>query len=135
MAIQQQQIQQPVEQQWQPQFDKAQTRRLTKVYKESPARFKEQDLEEIRRHAQYYNVPFYEGEFSLYGAIKQAAGGLLEGFTTLRTVDPPDNEYEAIARNLGHLVGFVPGILSGPLKSIGLVNSAKALAGVKSVKS
>ena len=32
----------------------------------------------------------------------------------------PDNEYENIARSLGHLVGFAPGILSAPLKAVGL---------------
>ena len=98
MAIQQQQIQQPQQQQqeWQPRFDKVQTRRLIDAYSDSPSRFQGQDLESIRRHAQYYNVPFYEGDFSIWEAIKQAGGGLVEGFTTLRVADHPDNEYEAI---------------------------------------
>jgi len=142
VAIQQQQIQQPQQQQqeWQPQFDKVQTRRLIDAYSDSPSRFQGQDLESIRRHAQYYNVPFYEGDFSIWEAIKQAGGGLVEGFTTLRVADHPDNEYEAIARNLGHLVGFVPGILSGPFKGLAALTGAKSLlkasqavTGIKSI--
>ena len=142
MAIQQQQIQQPQpqQQQWQPQFDKAQTRRLTKAYSETPSRFQGQDLEEIRRHAQYHNVPFYEGDLSIWEAITQAGGGLVEGFTTLRVSDHPDNEYEAIDRNLRHVIGFVPGILSGPLKGLAALTGARTLAkasqavsGIKSV--
>ena len=126
MAIQQAQLQQgqpqqPVEQQWQPSYSNEETRRLIKVHDQSPATFNEQQLESLREHAQYHNVPFYEGEFSILEALSQAGSGFLEGFTTLRTGEHPDNEYEAVARNLGHLVGFVPGILSGPLKALGLM--------------
>jgi len=60
-------------------------------------------------------------------AIKQAGGGFLSGFTAsisselgLDVKDAPDNEYEAIARKMGELAGFAPGILSAPLKTIGL---------------
>ena len=130
MAIQQQQINQ--EQTWQPTYTNEQTRRLISLYQKSPGRFKEEQLQQIRDHAGYHNLAFYEGEFSIGEAIKQAGAGVLEGFTTLRTADHPDNEYEAIARNIGHLVGFVPGILSGPLKALGLVRQAQAVAGIKS---
>ena len=130
MAVQQQIAQ---EQTWEPSYDNEQTRRLISLYQKSPTRFKEDQLNQIREHAQYHNVPFYEGEFSVLEAVQQAGAGLLEGFTTLRTGDHPDNEYEAIARNIGHLVGFVPGIAATPLKALGLVKSARALAGLKSV--
>lgn len=131
MAIQQQQINQ--EQTWQPTYDNKQTRRLISLYQKVPSRFKEDQLNQIREHAQYHNLPFYEGEFSVFEAIKQAGSGVIEGFTTLRTGEHPDNEYEAIARNIGHLVGFVPGILSGPLKAVGLARQAQAIAGFKSI--
>ena len=131
MAVQQQQIAQ--EQTWEPTYDNEQTRRLISLHKESPGRFKEDQLAQIRQHANYHNISFYEGDFSILEAVQQAGAGLLEGFTTLRVGDHPDNEYEAIARNVGHLVGFVPGILSGPLKALGLVKAARATAGIKSV--
>ena len=130
MAVQEQP--QP-QQQWEPTYDNEQTRRLISLHKESPGRFKEDQLAQIRQHANYHNISFYEGDFSILEAVQQAGAGLLEGFTTLRVGDHPDNEYEAIARNIGHLVGFVPGILSGPLKALGLVRAANAAAGIKSV--
>jgi hypothetical protein len=128
-----QQPEQPPEQQFQPTLDAEKTRRWIKVYQETPSKVSEEQLEDLRKHAQYHNVPFYEGDFSIMEAIKQAGGGFIEGFTTLRVADPPDNEYEAVARSLGHLIGFVPGILSGPLKSIGLIKQANQMAGLKSI--
>ena len=129
MAVQQQINQ---EQTWEPSYNNKQTRRLIELYQKSPGRFKEDQLEQIRQHAQYHNISFYEGEFSILEAVQQAGAGLLEGFTTLRTGEHPDNEYEAIARNIGHLVGFVPGIAVTPLKALGAVKAAKAVAGIKS---
>ena len=135
-------VQEQPQQQWEPSYNLEQTRRLIKVYQDSPGKFKESDLEQIRQHAQYHNTSFYEGEFSILEAIQQAGHGLLEGFTTLRTGEHPDNEYEAIARNVGHLVGFVPGILSGPLKALGIMRAAqggsavaKTLVGASQLKS
>ena len=121
MAVQQQM---QAQQQWQPTYTNEQTRRLVKSYQSNPSLLKDR-LESIRQHAQYHNVPFYEGEFSVLEAIQQAGAGLVEGFTTLRVGEHPDNEYEAIARNIGHLVGFVPGILSGPLKALGVMKAAQ----------
>lgn len=133
-----QQPQQPVEQQFNPTYTEKQIRSIVSLYKKNPAAYAS-SLDSIRQHAQYYNVPFYEGDFSILEAVKQAGAGFIEGFTTLNiSPDHPDNEYEAVARNLGHLVGFAPGILSGPLGWAGkiansktLLNSAKAVAGVK----
>tara|TARA_R100000988_G_scaffold19136_1_gene9407 strand:+ start:1517 stop:11284 length:9768 start_codon:yes stop_codon:yes gene_type:complete len=129
VAIPQQQIpQQQVnqqQQQWQPTYDAKRTRELIKAYDRTPQRFQEQQLDELRNHAMYHNVPFYEGDFSILEALQQAGGGFIEGFTTLRIADPPDNEYEAVARNIGHLAGFVPGILSSPLKALGVMKAAQ----------
>ena len=129
MAIPQQQIpQQQInqqQQQWQPTYDAQRTRELIKAYDRTPHRFQEQQLDELRNHAMYHNVPFYEGDFSILEALQQAGGGFIEGFTTLRIADPPDNEYEAVARNIGHLAGFVPGILSSPLKALGVMKAAE----------
>jgi hypothetical protein len=129
VAIQQQQQQQH---EWAPRFDYNQTRKLVKAYDSNPNII---PIEELRQHAAYHNVPFYEGDFSLYDAIKQLAGGFTEGFTTLKVVDPPDNEYEAIFRNIGHLAGFAPGIIAGPAKALRLTGLAKAATalGEKSV--
>ena len=123
MAIQQQQQPQQQQEQWTPRFDSSQTRKLVKAYKSNPNIV---PIEELRQHASYHNVPFYEGDFSLYDSIKQLAGGFAEGFTTLKVTDPPDNEYEAIFRNIGHLAGFAPGIMAGPAKFLRLHSLARA---------
>ena len=69
MALQQQQ---PPEQQWSPTLNEEQPRALVKNYRNSPSFY---DVEQIRTHAQHYNVPFYEGEFGILDAIKQAGTG------------------------------------------------------------
>ena len=116
--------------QWAPTFNEQQTRTFINAYKKTPNRF---DIEVLRNHAAYYNVPFYEGDFSILDAIKQAGGGFIEGFTTLKTIDPPDNEWEAVFRSVGHLAGFAPGILAGPAKFLGARGAAKFLAGKKGI--
>ena len=114
-------------QQFTPEFNSSATKRAIKFYKNNRKRVSPEELNKIRQHAQYHNIPFYEGDFSIVDAITQAAGGLLEGFTTLNVVDAPDNEYEAIARNIGHLIGFAPGILGGPVAAL------KPILGIKKV--
>ena len=104
MAVQQQQKEQPQEPQFQPQYDSKTTRRIISQYKEGT--LSEEQLESLRQHAQYHNLPFYEGEFSIFEAIKQAGTGFLEGFTTLRTGSHPDNAYTSVARSIGHLAGL-----------------------------
>ena len=119
--------------QFQPTLDKKATIRLANQYKSNPTGFNPQILESIQNHAAYHQVPFYPGDFNFGEAVMQFGKGFASGFTTLETGDHPDNEYENIARSLGHLVGFAPGILSAPLKALGAVNLAKGLSKVKSV--
>jgi len=113
---------------FQPSLSEQQTRQYADDLKKFPQYYNEQQKEGLRAHASYYNVPLYEGEFDLVDAVKQLAGGVVEGFTTVNFVDPPDNEYEAIIRNIGHLAGFAPGIASGPLKAIGAKGLAQTAA-------
>ena len=118
---------------FQPTISKEQLTSLTKAYKKTPNLFDEQSKDKLRKHAIYYNVPFYEGDFSITDALKQFGGGFIEGFTTLSPIDHPDNEYEAIARNVGHLLGFAPNMLAKPLKLLGLSRAANAIGGVRSI--
>ena len=77
--------------QFQPRLSSIQTRQVIDGYKRNPSRYNEELLEDLRQHAYYHNIPFYEGDFSIIDAVKQAGGGFIEGFTTLKVVDPPDN--------------------------------------------
>lgn len=122
-----QQLPEEQQEQFQPSWDENTTRTLIKQYKNSPSLYTEQ-LDAIRQHANYHNVPFYEGEFDMLDAIQQAGAGFVEGFTTMHIAEPADNEYEQIFRNLGHLAGFAPGIISGPAKLLGLRKLTKAAA-------
>ena len=103
---------------FQPQWDEKTLRQLIKRYDQNPSTYPEHFKTSLRQHAQYHNVPFYEGDFEIMDAIKDFGSGFLEGFTTAKVGDTPDNEYEAIFKNLGHLAGFAPGILSAPLGAI-----------------
>ena len=131
MAQPQQIAEQQQQQQFAPTFDKNQTRDYIKLYGKSPNRFNPQFLDSIRQHAQYHNVPFYEGDFSIMEAIKHAGSGFIEGFTTLNLYkEQPDNQWEAIAKNIGHLVGFAPGIVASPLNKLGILTKSSKLLGI-----
>ena len=114
---------------FQPQWDEKTLRQLIKRYDQNPSTYPEHFKTSLRQHAQYHNVPFYEGDFSIADAMSDFGAGFFEGFTTLHTGEAPDNEYEAIFRNLGHLAGFAPGIIGAPL---GAAAKASAKLGLKS---
>jgi len=117
----------PVPEGWQPRFTEEQTRSYLEQYKGRAHLLTEEQQGELQAHAEAYQVPFYTGDFSLLDAVKQAGYGFFQGFTTLRSGDAPDNEFEAVARNIGHLAGFAPGILSGPLRAAGLATKSRML--------
>jgi len=118
---------------WQPQYNERATRRLLEKYKGRAHKLSEEQQQTLQNHAEAYNLPYYTGDFSLLDAIGQAGAGFIEGFTTLNIADYPDNEYEQIARNLGHLAGFAPGIMSKPAALLGARGFAKAAANMKSI--
>ncbi len=122
-----------VEENFTPQYAEPALKQIIQTYKNNPAAFNQEQKDRIKKHAYYYNVPFYEGDFDIVDALKQLGGGLMEGFTTLNVVDHPDNEYEAVIRNVGHLIGFAPNLLAKPLKLLNLGNQARAVAGIRSI--
>ena len=131
--VEQQVAQEGQEQQFNPQLDSNQTKQLIESYKANPKSFNEQSLGQLQEHANYHQIAFYPGDFNFGEAIMQFGKGFASGFTTLETGDHPDNEYENIARSLGHLAGFAPGIMATPLKMLGLAGTAARVAKVKSV--
>lgn len=118
------------EEQWKPSWTEEQLNQNIKLYKSSPQAFTEQAVQQMKNHAAHYNKPFYEGDFSITEALGQFGKGFIGGFTTFDVGEHPDNEYEAIARNLGHLIGFVPAMASPLFKGVGL---AAQVAKIKSV--
>ena len=121
----------PLPQQFNPYIPQEELAKALAQYKQTPHQFSEEDVKALKDHAGYYNVPFAENEESnqgrIGGLISQLGKGFTEGFTTFDVFDgKPRDEYEAIARNIGHLAGFVGFIPSAPFKLLGLKPLAEA---------
>ena len=119
-----------------PSLSPQQVRDYKRLYDQQPDKFNDQTLEALQQHAEYYKLPFAESNESFMGKVgsvmKQAGQGFFEGFTTFKTGDPPKDDTEAIARNIGHLAGFVGYVPAAPLKLMGahrLAEAAKAIKG------
>ena len=122
-----------VPQGFRPSLSPAQVRNYRYLYERQPERFDENTLKAVQHHAEYYNLPFAESNKSFAGRIggimKQAGAGLIEGFTTFNVSDdPPDDDAEAIARNIGHLAGFV-GYIPTFGRTGGVAKAIQALKG------
>ena len=121
---------------FQPIIDQQTTKQLVNYYKYYPQEFDEDKLQQVELHAQHYRIPFArndkDNKVTVAGLVKQAGAGFGEGFSTFKMGEDPKNEWEAIARNVGHLAGFV-GFLPVPAGAIGkagyLANAARALKG------
>ena len=93
-----------VPQGFRPSLSPQQIKDYRRLYEQQPDKFDDQTVEAIQQHAEYYRLPFAENDNSALGKVgnlmKQAGSGFAEGFTTLRTGEPPKDDYEAIARNI-----------------------------------
>ena len=101
-----------VPQGFRPNLSPSQVREYRQLYERQPDRFDDNTVQAIEAHAEYYNLPFAQSNKSFTnrvgGVMKQAGAGFMEGLTTFNlSDDPPDDDAEAIARNVGHLAGFV----------------------------
>ena len=124
-------------QEFKPSLSPRQVKDYRRLYEQKPDQFDEKTVQALEQHAEYYKLPFAKSSDSFLGdvgnIIGQAAKGFGEGFTTLDMGgDPPKGDAEAIARNLGHLAGFVGYIPAKPFKLMRmhrLAEAAKALKG------
>lgn len=109
---------------WEPSLDEKAVRDAVWNYTTNPSALdvNEDSIRDLETHASYYNVPFARSEEHqsnlIAKIVKQAALGWSEGFTTLVPEklgygDEPIDTAEGIARNLGHLAGFVGYIPGG----------------------
>ena len=124
-----------VPQGFRPSLSPQQVKDYRRLYEQQPDRFDDQTIQALEQHAEYYKLPFAESSESFGGKVgevmKQAGQGFFEGFTTFRTGDPPKDDAEAIARNIGHLAGFVGYVPSMPFKLMGAKRLAEAAKAVK----
>ena len=121
----------PLPQQFNPYIPQEELTKALAQYKQTPHQFSDEDVKALKDHAGYYNVPFAEDEernqSRIGGLLSQIGKGFTEGFTTFDVFKgKPRDEYEAIARNIGHLAGFVGFIPSAPFKLLGLKPLAEA---------
>jgi len=108
---------------WQPSFSKKQTQDYIKAYKQDARQFNPPMLRLVTKHAKHHRIPFAynaaDNEASLQSIIGNFSTSLVEGFTTAKiSNNPPTNTADAIAKNLGHLAGFIgyiPVIGKGPI--------------------
>jgi len=99
----------------------------------NPELFNEEDTVELTRMVASAGLPYKSGDkdFSIGDTTGQLLQGFVQGFTTLEVGSNPENDYEYVARNLGHLLGFigiVPGVGSlGKLGASALIRSSMVI--------
>ena len=115
------------QQQFQPLWTKEQLKQFTTMYEGRGHLLSPEHKQKIEQHSSYYNVPFYEGEGDIMSSIHKFGQGFLEGFSAniYKAGDEPQSQAEAMAKNIGHLVGFAPGILSKPFRLLGKGNATR----------
>ena len=116
---------------WEPKANREQTRETVLKYRNQSNLWddKDDELKELEKHAQYHRIPFARSDEhqdnAIMSAFKQFGEGWAEGFSAniYEGGDEPESTPEAIARNLGHLAGFVGYIPGGKFsKTIKAIN-------------
>ena len=93
--------------------------RYISIYNQNPYYFNDNQLDEIEQASKEYGVPFQRNmdaeESKQDNLLSQFFSGMVEGFTTLGWEEEPTSEAGQIINSVGHLIGFAPAIVSGPL--------------------
>jgi len=107
--------------------------RYVSLYNQNPYYFDDDQVDELERVSKELDIPFKRnmdveeekqgGELS--SLVNQFASGAVEGFSTLGWSDDPVTPSEQIAHSMGHLIGFVPGIIGAPLLKGTMLASSK----------
>ena len=99
-------------------YEAYKVRELVTAYRSDPTMFTDDQLDQLEALAYDNGINFkrINSEFNLNRAVRQAFAGAVEGFTTFDLMsEKPRNTGEAIFRQIGHLVGFAPGIAKAPI--------------------
>ena len=114
-----------------PFVDEGTIKGLIQHYKNDPKPFSEDKLKTLELHAQHYKLPFARSDADQHGRVsgilQQAGAGFWSGFTTFNVGEEPRDEWEGIARSIGHLAGFVGFIPSIPKKILATLPKASKL--------
>jgi len=92
---------------------------LLSLYESNPLAFTDDNVDELERLSSEAGFRFQRNmdaeESKIGGVINQALSGFAEGFTLFGWADEPRTMAEKLANRIGHLAGFAPSILAGPL--------------------
>lgn len=83
---------------------------LRDLYNTNPSVFSSESKDFLQNRLANAGLSFDpndQSDFSLSRTVLQFLGGTAQGFTTIPVGDDPRNDAEQIARNIGHLLGFV----------------------------
>ena len=123
-----------VPQGFQPTLDQATVQNYIKLYQQKPEGISDEELKMLENHAEFYHIPFAEDEGAhqgrIAGLIGQLGAGFGSGFSTFNMGRAPKDEWESIARNVGHLAGFV-GLVPIPMK---IARMSKLAMGLKKLQ-
>ena len=107
-----------------PRMNRNLTEQYLKYYMKEPERFNPTQVQFLKQHAAYYQLPFREVtedevHFNLFRALRYLGEGWLQGFTTLKIGEQaPPNPWERVARAVGQAAGYAGYLLPiGPLKA------------------
>ena len=91
------------------------------AYNIQPYAFDDESVDLLEEYSKQLEIPFQRNmdaeEQKQTGVIGQFLGGIAEGFLPLPfdMAEDPVTSAEQISRSVGSLIGFVPGLLGGPL--------------------
>lgn len=114
-----------------PRMNKPITEQYINYYMREPERFNQSQVQLLKQHAAYYQLPFREVaedevNFNVFRALRYLGEGWLQGFSTLKIGEQaPVNPWERVAKAVGQAAGYAGFLVPIP----GLRGVAKAVAG------
>ncbi len=109
-------------------MDQNQLAQYINAYRVSPHLFNDDEVDELTKYAKEANINFNRNmdveESKQSGVVSQFIGGVAEGFLGPLNIfggstKDPVTSAQQISRSIGSLIGFVPGLLGGPIKAGG----------------
>ena len=107
-------------------MDQNQLAQYINAYRVSPHLFNDDEVDELTKYAKEAGINFNRNmeveEAKQSGVVSQFIGGVAEGFLGPLNIfggstKDPVTSAQQISRSVGSLIGFVPGLLGGPIKA------------------
>ena len=106
------------------------------IYQLNPYVFEQEDVDVLYETAKDRGIPFERDpkhvESSIMDKVGQLTSGFVSGFSTFHVGEDPETTGEAIARNVGHLFGFM-GVIPG-VGTVGSLLAKSTVMGARGLK-